>query len=181
MPLILGPNVVLRAFDSVNVRCNIGPCVWQGSLGAWKTHDCPSSNLCASSVAEMHQLMLYDERVVVKAAVMVQVGSRLLTAVEEDEKVDYILLLYTYMKKFRTFEEILVPALSCLVAFTEKPDGVRLIESFCPEIWMFLCTDCHGRVLRGMARTVVERCVRDDEAADALQRFGAMFCKKMEC
>lgn len=159
--------------DCLNVACKTGGCIWRGTMGEWRDHLCPSHDYATKSVAELHQMMMHDERVVVKTAVIARVGLLLCAEGSPQKRLDLLLLLFSYMKKFRVYEEILEPACKAILAVCERPGGPQFVEASCPEMWRFLFTECNGA---GPLRPLVARIGKcydsDSNAAEALGMIG---------
>ena len=152
------------------VRCKEGACVWEGTNSDLPRHRCPTVEYTTRSVGELHQLMLHDERVIVKAAVMSEIGHRIVEASDEASKMDLIMLLYSYMKKYRVYEEVMEPAMYALCALMGTCNGDKIITKCCGDIWVFLA---HLRRKGSLGPIVlrIERMRAELGAADVLGEF----------
>ena len=153
--------------DALCVRCKEGICVWQGVKSDLLRHRCPTTEYSTRSVAELHQLMLHDDRVIVKAAVMREIGHRVVGSADETAKMDLFMLLYSYMKKYRVYEEVMEPAMYALCALMETCNGDKIINKCCGDMWVFLShLRCEGSLRPIVLR--IERMRAELGAADVL-------------
>lgn len=142
-------------------------------MADWRMHACPCVEYATKTVAELHQMMMHDERVVVKSAIVARVGALICSQDMSEKKADLFMLMFSYMKKYRVFEEILEPACKVILAICERPGGPQFVESTCPEMWRFIFSECDER---GTLRPLVARigkCYDSDlKAAEALGMIG---------
>ena len=114
-------------------------------------------------------MMMHDERVVVKSAVMQRVGFLMVAELLDDKKADYLMLMFSYMKRFRVFENILEPALGALLIMCDAKGGPEFLESCCPDMLRFLSTECSEPArLRYMACVILNRCDTEVKTAEFL-------------
>lgn len=161
---------MIKEMDNIYVECKQGNCVWNGRMGDWKAHACPTAEYKQRSIAELHQLMLHDDRVHIKARVMNELGSRLVDATDTDNKRDLCMLMVSYMKKFRHCDELLESGLQSMLMFLKSPGGLSFVECCYRDFWVFVAVECRAPCLKPIVCQIWS--VRTEgSGTDAMQRL----------
>lgn len=151
--------------DALVVKCQRSNCIWSGELKDWRTHGCPSAHYNTLALPQLHQLMLEDERIAVKVHAMEQMRLIIIREEEEVALLDYLSLVFYYIRLFHVYEEIVEPGLMAMSYVCKRPGGVGIVDKAIPEIWKFVRNYC----CRGTLRSIGMDLLKVHDALESLQ------------
>ena len=113
-------------------------CVWRGKWGDYKTHKCPFEVSEISDVGVLQFLMNSDDRLFVRLKILDSLGQRVINMRNRDINVDYVIMIYGYMKRFHMYYEIQSMCLNMLLDVASQPGGADEVFRTCDGIGEYL-------------------------------------------
>lgn len=120
---IAGATDLRYTLDRLKVACRKRGCVWQGALGSYGSHTCPTEVDCIADISRLQEIINFDGRMYIKLEAFRKIGREILNDGGQVKNLECLGMIAAYMKRYIGFVEVCTVCLGVLENVVKTESG----------------------------------------------------------